>query len=295
VPIAPVNGIDIFYEDEGQGTPVLFIHGGFGGIESKLYWRRASFQGVLPADGFRTISYDRRGCGRSTFVESHFSLRDLARDARELLRYLDINSAIIVGDSLGGLVAQRFALDFPEATRSLVLVETASRIFGVGAWVRAIMFASRYLPMRPFLPLVKRRVLEPHFYDPLGPLSEEEIAGRRRHHDDYKRRLRFLSDDELYIHSMGLFRNYAVFANVDLSSETGNLRMPVDIMHGTADRVVRFELGAALLQTMPHAELHPLPDLGHGIFYYPEGRELAGQVLQKHASKAPEAAMTAGD
>ena len=190
MPIAHVNGIDISYEDEGAGVPVLFIHGGFGGAESALYWKPSTFKGVLPPDRFRVITYDRRGCGRSAFVEGHYGLKQLASDARGLLRHLGIERAIIVGDSLGGLVAQRLGLDYPEAVEALVLAETGSWIFSVPKRVRALLLAARLLPVRPFFRFIKPKVLEPAFFEPLGPLTDAEIDARKQHHAAYKQRLR---------------------------------------------------------------------------------------------------------
>lgn len=294
MPIARVNGIDTYYEDEGEGVPVLFIHGGFGGAESALYWKQSTFKGVLPLDRFRVITYDRRGGGRSSFVKGHYVLKDLAKDARALLRHLGVERSIIVGDSLGGLVAQRFGLDYPDAVESLLLAETGSTIFQVPKKVEAILLATRVVPVRPLFRFIKPKVLEPEFYDPLGPLSAEEIAARRKHHETYKARLRELPDSELYRYSMGLLRNYAAFANADLSAEAGELTMPVDIMHGTADRVVRFETGAAMLQHIPHARFHELPGLGHGLFYYPEGRELAQRIIEERAAALTPIKVAAG-
>jgi pimeloyl-ACP methyl ester carboxylesterase len=296
LPNAHVNGIDTYYEDEGRGVPVLFIHGGFGGAESALFWKPSSFKGLLPPDRFRVITYDRRGGGRSTFVHDHYGLKDLAKDARALLQHLGIERCIVVGDSLGGVVAQRFALDYPDVVESLLLVETGSRIFTVPKKVKALLLAARFLPMRPFFRLIRPRALEPEFYDPLGPLTADEIEERRRHHAEYKARLRELSDDDLYHYSMGLLRNYAAFAGVDLSSEVGALKCPIDIMHGTADRVVYFDTGASMLQNMRHARFHELEGLGHGLFYYPEGREAARAIIEEQAADlSPASSAAAAD
>jgi pimeloyl-ACP methyl ester carboxylesterase len=295
LPIARVNGIDTYYEDEGTGVPVLFIHGGFGGAESALYWKASAFKGVLPLDRFRVVTYDRRGGGRSSFVRGHYDLKDLAKDARELTRHLGIERAIIVGDSLGGMVAQRYALDYPENVESLVLVETGSRIFQVSKKITALLLATRVLPVRPFFRFIKPKVLEPELYEPLGPLTETEIEERKQRHLAYKARLRELSDDELYRYSMGLLRNYAAFANKDLSSEVDALRMPIDIIHGTADSVVRFETGAAMLRNMHHARFHELAGLGHGLFYYPEGRETARRIIEERARSLSPAGAGAAD
>lgn len=284
MPTARVNGIDTYYEDEGEGVPVLFIHGGFGGAESALYWKPSTFKDVLPPDRFRVVTYDRRGGGRSSFVRGHYGLKDLAKDARLLLRHLGIERSIVVGDSLGGVVAQRYGLDYPEAVASLLLAETGSKIFQVPKKVDAILLASRIVPVRPLFRFIKPKVLEPEFYDPLGPLTPEEVEGRRLHHEAYKARLRELPDDDLFRYSMGLLRNYAAFANTDLTDQVGRLSMPVDIMHGTADRVVRFETGAAMLQNIRHARFYELSGLGHGLFYYPEGREVARRIIEERAA-----------
>jgi pimeloyl-ACP methyl ester carboxylesterase len=295
VPIARVNGVDIFYEDEGAGTPVLFIHGGFGGAESALYPKPSSFNGVLPLDRFRVITYDRRGCGRSAFVNGPYTLKDVAKDARELLRYLGVERAVVVGDSLGGQVAQRLGLDYPEAVESLLLVETGAFIFRPPPPARAMLTAARWLPMRPFFPLLRKRVLEPEFYDPLGPLDADEIEARRRQHDEYKARLQTLPEDELFRLSMGLLRNYGAFAGADLRGEVSRLTMPIDIMHGTADRVVSFEIGATLYSLKPHADLHELPGLGHGLFYYPEGRKTARKLIEAKAAAGRMTQVLAGE
>ena len=285
MPIGRVNGIDIYYEDEGEGTPVLFIHGGFGGAESALYWKPSAFKGVLPLDQYRVVTYDRRGGGRSTFVEGHYTLDDIVMDARELLRHLRIERAIIVGDSLGGVIAQKLALTHPEAVQSLLLVETTSRLLQVDRKTKALIAAARIVPLRPLFPLFRKRALSPEFYHPLGPLTADEVAERFRHHQEYTARLQTLSAGELYRYTMGLLRNYAAFVDTDLTEEVRRLTMPIAIMHGTTDNVIRFASAVVMHGSMPHAQFHSLPGLGHGLFYYPEARELARQIIEKQASQ----------
>src|SRR3712207_8868871 len=55
----PIYNLDLYYEDDGAGPPVLFIHGGFGGVQSSLFPQPSVIAGVLQAEAFRTISYDR--------------------------------------------------------------------------------------------------------------------------------------------------------------------------------------------------------------------------------------------
>src|SRR3954449_9852925 len=87
---ARVNGSDMYYEDNGEGTPVLFIHGGFGGVESTLFPQRSVFTGILSPERFRTITYDRRNSSRSSYSMKAYRVEDLATDAAALLDYLNI-------------------------------------------------------------------------------------------------------------------------------------------------------------------------------------------------------------
>src|SRR5579862_8997928 len=102
MPFAQINGLQLYYEAEGEGTPALFIHCGFGGAESTLFPRDSVYRGVLPAQRFRAITYDRRNAGRSEYSRHAYKLEDLADDAAALLDHLDARQAVIVGDSLGG-------------------------------------------------------------------------------------------------------------------------------------------------------------------------------------------------
>ena len=90
MPKARVNGVELFYEVSGDGQPVLFIHGGYGGAESAVVAKLPpEVVGILPADRFKVITYDRRNAGQSEFSEAHVTLADLADDARALLDHLE--------------------------------------------------------------------------------------------------------------------------------------------------------------------------------------------------------------
>ena len=97
MPKARVNGVELFYEVSGSGQPVLFIHGGYGGAETAVVAKLPpEVVGILPSDRFKVITYDRRNAGQSEFSDAHFTLVDLADDARALLDHLDVDKAIIL-------------------------------------------------------------------------------------------------------------------------------------------------------------------------------------------------------
>jgi len=106
MPKAEINGAQHFYGVTGAGQPVLFIHGGYGGAESAVVPKLPpEIVGILPPDRFQIITYDRRNAGQSEFTEAHYTLDDLADDARALLDHLSADKAIVVGSSAGGSTA----------------------------------------------------------------------------------------------------------------------------------------------------------------------------------------------
>lgn len=112
-----INNINLFVKDEGSGEPVLiFLH--FWGGSS------ATWSGVtaILKNGFRCISYDHRGWGKSDKPESGYSIRELANDTLNLISELNLQDYILVGHSMGGKIAQYIAAQKPAGLKKLILV-----------------------------------------------------------------------------------------------------------------------------------------------------------------------------
>lgn len=112
---AKIGKYDIHYLDVGQGTPVVLIHGLAGDYSA---WTNQIQQ---LKNQYRVIAFDNRGAGKSTQVDEPVSTEDLAHDTLGLMQFLSIESAHIVGRSMGGAVAQHMALISPDRVKSLVL------------------------------------------------------------------------------------------------------------------------------------------------------------------------------
>lgn len=116
-------GVRIAYNDQGQGTPVVFIHGlGMSGST----WDQIAQKAL--AAGYRTLTYDQRGFGQASLPPAPYSIVDLADDLRVLLEHCNIERFHLVGHSLGGLVAQKLALAQPERILSLALICTTAHM-----------------------------------------------------------------------------------------------------------------------------------------------------------------------
>ena len=97
----------LYYEDQGSGTPLVFLSG-LGGDHRAFAACTRHF-----AHSYRVLTLDHRDVGRSSRVDEAYSTTDMANDVAEWFDYLRITAAHVVGHSLGGLVAQELALGFP--------------------------------------------------------------------------------------------------------------------------------------------------------------------------------------
>lgn len=119
MPTLKIKGINLYYEDQGTGEPILFIHGlGSSGQDWEL-------QAAAFSPHYRVITLDLRGHGRSDKPAGPYTMSQFAGDAAALLQSLGVASAHVVGLSLGGGVAFQLAVDQPALVRSLTIVNSA--------------------------------------------------------------------------------------------------------------------------------------------------------------------------
>jgi len=158
VPETRTNDITTYYEISGEGQPLVLIHG-LGA--SHRMWEP---QVVAFEPACRVIAYDVRGHGRSGPLRGRCDLHMMAADLKALLEHLGIDRAVICGVSFGGVVAQRFVLNFPERCAALVLTDTFSEIgrpwhspYYFGIWLAAwLMLPFFYLP-KPWLASFRKK------------------------------------------------------------------------------------------------------------------------------------------
>jgi 3-oxoadipate enol-lactonase len=124
--LAQIGRYEINYLDEGEGVPVVMIHGLAGDLSA---WMP---QVSALRDRHRVIAFDNRGAGRSTQIDEPISTADLARDTISLMEHLGIRDAHIVGRSMGGAIAQIIALERPDLVRSLVLCASFAKLDPLG-------------------------------------------------------------------------------------------------------------------------------------------------------------------
>lgn len=122
MPYAELDDIQLYYEVNGRGQPILFLHGlGSSGRDWELQ---------VPAFSahYQVITVDMRGHGRSSKPRQPYSVPIFAGDVKQLLAQIEIASAHVVGISMGGMVAFQMAVDTPEIVKSLVIVNSGPEL-----------------------------------------------------------------------------------------------------------------------------------------------------------------------
>ena len=153
------DGVLISFDDVGSGHPFVFIHGW---AATRRFWH---FQIERLSEQYRTVALDLRGHGDSQKQgDLDFSVERMAEDVRELIEHLQLDGFILVGHSLGGVVAARVSASSRSA--GLVLLGTAGRIPSPASALimRGLMkwrpLASRLITPRMFGPDPKQELLD---------------------------------------------------------------------------------------------------------------------------------------
>jgi pimeloyl-ACP methyl ester carboxylesterase len=127
---APVNGIKVYYEVYGEGRPIVLLHGAFYTID--MNWGQ-----LIPelSKTRKVIAIEMQGHGHTPFSDRKLSITTLANDVTGIMDYLKIDSADVVGYSMGGSVAYQFAVQNPNRLRKLVII---SSTFKTNGWLPVI-------------------------------------------------------------------------------------------------------------------------------------------------------------
>jgi 3-oxoadipate enol-lactonase len=242
MPYAQNKGVQIWWEEQGRGEPVLAIMGLSFPLEM---WHR-----TVPhlSRKFRVILFDNRGVGRSDVPRGPYRIRRMASDAVAVMDAAGVESAHVIGASMGGMIAQELALCYPERVRSLLLGCTWS------GGIRAVrpdylrLFPNPRLYQR-MSPEQKMRALIPLLYAPATP--------RERIEQDIVMRLKCPpSAKGYYSQLMGtlMWNSW---------SRLPRIHHPVKVIHGELDLLIPVANARILANRIPYARTAIIPGAGH--------------------------------
>ena len=235
--IAELPRLRVAFEDEGQGPAIVLLH--------SLATDRTMWDGVAPllvGGGFRVIRPDLRGHGSSARLAGPYSLEDFADDLAGLLDHLEVATPHVVGLSLGGMIAQAFALRHPGRAHSLVLADTTAEYPAAG---RAIM--------EERAALAEREGMAPVVEPTIGRWFTEGFAASRPAVVDRYRSLIRSNDPLAYAASA------RAVASVAYRDRLGDVKTPALVIVGEHDLATPPELAAELAQGLSGAELVRVP------------------------------------
>ena len=269
---APVSpGVELCYQTFGDpdAEPLLLVMG----LGGPMTWWDPALCRMLAESGFYVIRYDNRDTGRSSRgsgrvtramlvqaflgrrVKVPYSLVDLAHDAFGLLDHLGLDSAHVVGVSMGGMIAQTMALDEPGRVRSLVSIMSTTGRRTVG-WVDPRLF-----PM-----MLGRRGATVEEYLEAAVAGAAAIGSPAYLESADSARARAVETWERGINPAGVMRHMmAVLTQPDRARALRSLRIPTTVIHGTNDRMVHVSGGRATAQAIPGAQLLLVPGMGHDL------------------------------
>lgn len=121
MPIIHVNKLDLWYEDQGEGFPLVFLHA-FSVDHSMWLPQIMAFSKA----GYRVICVDQRGHGSSSAPPAPYNIPQMTADIHELIERLDLGRVCVIGLSMGGRVAMQLGISYPADLKALVLVSTKS-------------------------------------------------------------------------------------------------------------------------------------------------------------------------
>jgi pimeloyl-ACP methyl ester carboxylesterase len=290
MPLVESNGITIEYHERGEGEPLLLVMG----LGGQLIDWPEGFVDELVAHEFRVISFDNRDSGLSTEFDgppptrgqlaeaivlrrplsSQYRLGDMASDAIGVLDSLGVDSAHVVGMSMGGMIAQQIAIDFPERVRSLTSIMSTTGNPRVGRpKIRLIRKAMRRT--QPTMDNAIELSLAT-FRDVCGPtfdaeefrlLAEKSIA-RSFRPDGTSRQLA------------------AIIASPDRTEALGHLQVPTLVVHGMLDPLVQPSGGLATARAVRGAKLVMYNDMAHDL-PHTRWKDIADEI-KAIAARAPQ-------
>jgi 3-oxoadipate enol-lactonase len=241
MPFVENQGVKIYWDEQGQGAPVLLIMGL--GYPSQM-WHRTR---PLLEKRHRTIALDNRGIGRSDIPPGPYPIAVMAADAASVLDAAGVESAHIYGISMGGMIAQEFALQYPKRVRSLILGCTAA---GGPLAVRAEPEVTDLLMSRgKMTPEEAAEASVPFIYDAGTPRTriDEDLAVRRD----------WFARPEAYINQLMGILAWEAYSRLD------QIQAPTLVIHGEADRLVPPGNGKLIAARIPNAKLVMIPNAGH--------------------------------
>jgi len=226
--------IQLNYQTYGskENDPLVLIHGL--GAEGNMWWPQIN---SFPDQGLYLIVPDMRGHGQ-TSAGNGFSIQGCAGDIRDLLDHLEVESAHVAGVSMGGVIAQQFACDFPNRVNRLIIADSFSEVSSLGEKLGGWM---QWLTMKTAPSLMLRSL-------------QAAYKG-----EDKKQTLHYFQQTYKNTDHRQLLRARAALNRFRITHRLPGIKTPVKILVGDGFGKFAIRMGQKTADAIPHARMKVLP------------------------------------
>ncbi|MDQ4076012.1 MAG: alpha/beta hydrolase [Chloroflexota bacterium] len=255
MPTVEADDLKVHYLEEGEGEPIVFVHGNW---STSSWWEPVLER--LP-EGYRGIAYDVRGRGRTEGPDSEYTMPELAADLAALADALDLDRFHLVGHSLGSAIAMQFALEYPDRVRSLTVIAPA--------WVDGMPDAYN-VPAGQEAIKADKSLFE-QALKPLAPTVEEGEFWRRLVDEGFEQRL------------TAALKNLDALSNWKPGDQLREIGAPTLVISGELDALTGAENAVRAIEALG-AEHRVIDKVGHSPNI--EAPEAFVGLLVAHISRA---------
>ena len=253
-------GARIYWDQAGSGDPLLLIMGL--GYAHQMWFRTLP---ILEAK-YRTVYFDNRGVGKSDVPPGPYPIAQMAADAAAVMSAAGLDRAHVYGVSMGGMIAQQFALDYPDRVNKLILGCTAS---GGPSAVRAKDEVMKVLMARATMtPDEGAEAMVPYIYDASTPRAriDEDLIVRRS----------VYPSNEGYLAQVQGIMAWTCFDRLN------EIKAPTLVIHGETDELVPPGNGRLIAERIAGSRLVMIPHASH--IYSTDQPEIAHQAILEFLS-----------
>jgi 3-oxoadipate enol-lactonase len=248
--MSKVGDINIYYDIQGKGEPLVLIPPY---TSHSIVWGR---QVPFFAREYQVITVDNRGAGRSDKPAPPYTIKMMVEDLAKTLEATDVKKAHLFGISMGGAIAQQFALTYPERVMSLILGSTFASQCGPHYIIPGAEAASFLFDMERRKGLTPQEMGKEQLQLNFSPAFVNYVVNNPAV-------LSRLMADEYAAPLNGVMGQAAALKSFDIYEHLPEIQSPTLVIHGDSDRLDPIENAHILASRIPHAELIILKNAGH--------------------------------